>query len=335
MAEILSQSEIDELLVALASGGAPAQEEPAPEEAQQQVRAYDFRTASKFSKEQMRMLHFIFENYAGRLGTFLSGSLRARCAVDLISIEEQTFSEFSNSLPSPAFIAILNMPPLSGSSLLELSTGVAYEIVGRLLGGNGNFEHLGGKSFTEIELNILNRVCTQMLSIMCESWARITPMQVEIERVETNIQFAQIVVSSEPIAIITLAVSIGGVSDIINICIPQPALQPIAAKMTMRLWYNAPGAVERTQASPLRPEVNARINATPVALRAAFNPTGATISDLLSLQVGDVIRLEHPIHRGITLMVEHIPKFRGVLGQRGNHLAVKITELIREAADDA
>lgn len=318
MADILSQSEIDELLVALASGGAPPEAESALEEPQQQVREYDFRTASKFSKEQMRMLHFIFENYAGRLGTFLSGSLRARCAVELISIEEQTFSEFSNSLPTPAFIAILNMPPLAGSSLLELSTGVAYEIVGRLLGGSGNFEHVGSKSFTEIELNILNRVCTQMLSIMGESWARITTLRAEIERVETNVQFAQIVVSSEPIAIITLGVSIGNVSDIINICIPQPALQPIAAKMTMRLWYNAPGAVQRTQGSPLRPEVNARVSVTPVALRATFNPTDATISDLLNLQVGDVIRLEHPVTRGVTLLVEHIPKFRGVLGHRAN-----------------
>ena len=333
MADILSQSEIDELLVALASGRADPKE-PEPVEEPQQVRVYDFRTADKFSKEQMRMLNFIYENYAGRLGTFLSGSLRARCDVELVSIEEQTFSEFSNSLPSPAFLAILNMPPLAGSALLEISSTIAFEIISRLLGGTGTFSDVAGKSFTEIELSILTRICGQMLSIMNESWSRATPIRAMIERVETSAQFAQIVVSSEPIAIITINVTIGDISDIINFCIPHPALQPIANKMTTRLWYNDQGGMPTNHALIKDPSVSGRISATPVTLHAVFDPTQATIGDILNLQVGDVIRVEHPVNQGITIMVEHIPKFRAKIGHKGQQIAVKITEIIKEVADD-
>lgn len=333
MADILSQSEIDELLVALASGRAEPQE-PQPVEELQQVRVYDFRTANKFSKEQMRMLNFIYESYAGRLGTFLSGSLRARCDVELVSIEEQTFSEFSNSLPSPAFIAILNMPPLAGSALLEVSTTIGYEIISRLLGGTGTFSDLSSKSFTEIELSILTRICGQMLSIMNESWSRVTPIRSMIERVETSAQFAQIVVSSEPIAIITISVTIGDVSDIINFCIPHPALQPIANKMTSKLWYNDQRTGQTDQEMMKDPGVGARIASTPVTLRAMFEPTHATVGDILNLQVGDVIRVEHPLSQGITVLVEHIPKFKAKIGHKGQQIAVKITEIIKEVADD-
>lgn len=333
MADILSQSEIDELLAALTSGRAEPQE-PEPVEELPQVRVYDFRTANKFSKEQMRMLNFIYENYAGRLGTFLSGSLRARCDVELVSIEEQTFSEFSNSLPSPAFIAILNMPPLAGSALLEISTTIGYEIISRLLGGTGIYSDLSSKSFTEIELSILTRICGQMLSIMNESWSRVTPIRSMIERVETSAQFAQIVVSSEPIAIITISVTIGDVSDIINFCIPHPALQPIANKMTTKLWYNDQRVEQTGQDMMKDPGISARIASTPVTLHAMFEPTTATVGDILNLQVGDVIRVEHPLSQGITLLVEHIPKFRAKIGHKGQQIAVKITEIIKEVADD-
>jgi len=333
LADILSQSEIDELLVALASGRAESQDQP-PAEEKTSVRVYDFRTANKFSKEQIRMLHFIYESYAGRLATFLSGSLRARCDVDLISIEEQTFAEFSNSLPSPVFVAILGMPPLAGSVLMEISSIISYEIISRLLGGTGTHSDLSGKSYTEIELSILTRICGQMLSIMDESWRRVAPIRSTIERVETSAQFAQIVVSSEPIAIVTINVTIGDVSDIINFCIPHPALQPIANKMTTQLWYNDQKDTPNLNASAKDLSVSARIASTPVTLHAMFDPTGATVGDIVSLQVGDVIRVEHPLSKEITLLVEHIPKFKGVIGHKGQQIAVKITDIIKETTED-
>ncbi|OQA13994.1 MAG: Flagellar motor switch protein FliM [Firmicutes bacterium ADurb.Bin356] len=333
MADILSQSEIDELLLALASGqDLPA--EPEAEEVSGQVRKYDFRTANKFSKEQIRMLHFIYENYAGRLSTFLSGALRAMCEVKVVSIEEQTFSEFSNSLPSPTFLAIANMPPLAGTVLFEISAQVAYEIVSCLLGGAGGLVEQAGKPFTEIEISILTRVSTQMLLYMKESWERITKISPTIDRVETSPQFAQIVAGSEPISIITMSVTIGEVSDIINLCIPHLAIQPIAKKLDTKLWYNERSSYTANEGMTFDTQLSPRISTTELALRALFNTTRATVGDILNLQVGDVIRVDHPLSANINVLVEHIPKFKGSIGQKGKQLSVKVSEIIREVAAD-
>ena len=333
MADILSQSEIDELLLALASGqDLPA--EPEAEEVSGQVRKYDFRTANKFSKEQIRMLHFIYENYAGRLSTFLSGALRAMCEVKVVSIEEQTFSEFSNSLPSPTFLAIANMPPLAGTVLFEISAQVAYEIVSCLLGGAGGLVEQAGKPFTEIEISILTRVSTQMLLYMKESWERITKISPTIDRVETSPQFAQIVAGSEPISIITMSVTIGEVSDIINLCIPHLAIQPIAKKLDTKLWYNERSSYTSNEGMAFDGQLSPRISTTELTLHALFNTTRATVGDILNLQVGDVIRVDHPLSANINVLVEHIPKFKGSLGQKGKQLSVKVSEIIREVAAD-
>lgn len=329
MSEILSQSEIDELLLALTTG----REEPAkPKEESREsvVRPYNFRTANKFNKEQIRMLRFIYENYAGRLSTFLSGALRAACDVEVVSIEEQTFGEFSNSLPTPAFIAIFTMAPLAGNSLVELSNTVAYEIISRLFGGTGQFND-SNKMYTEIEIAILTQIVRKMLGVMTESWERISSVIAKLDRIETSAQFAQIVASAEPIAIITMNVKIGEVSDIINFCIPHIAIQPIAKKLASKQWYT-----ERADSGTENFDIklNPLIGNTYLTLRAVLDTTQATVRDIVNLEVGDVIRTDHTIDKNINIHVEHLLKFRGALGQKGQKMAVKVTEILKGDTED-
>ena len=64
MGEVLSQSEIDDLLKALSSGELDVDEMKNGEE--KQVKNYDFARPSKFSKEHLRTLEIIFEHF-GRI----------------------------------------------------------------------------------------------------------------------------------------------------------------------------------------------------------------------------------------------------------------------------
>lgn len=330
MAEVLSQNEIDELLSALAAGRDTPQEK-APEKEANTVKPYNFRTANKFPKEQIRMLHFIFDNYAGRLSTYLSGTLRAMCDVEIVSIEEQTFAEFNNSLPTPVFIAILNMHPLAGSSLLEISSSIAYEIISRLFGGTGKTADTS-KLFTEIEISILMRVIQQMLALMGESWERVAKVTAELDRIETSAQFAQIVPANEPIAIITMNIRIGEVSDVINLCIPHVAVQPISKQLAMKSWYDE--SISQAGSAINLENISPRIGNTQLTLHAVFDTTYATVKDIVNLQVGDVIRVDHHIDKAVTVLVEHIPKFKGFIGMSGKKIAVKISDIIKEEIED-
>ena len=63
MPEILSQSEIDELLNSLMTDGA-AKAEAEAEKDTRRVKEYDFKTPKKLTKEQMKTLLGIHENFA-------------------------------------------------------------------------------------------------------------------------------------------------------------------------------------------------------------------------------------------------------------------------------
>ena len=330
MANILSQNEINELLSTLnSSQDTPA--EFADEEKEKEVKPYDFRTANKFSKDQMRTLRFIYDNYAGRLSTLLSGTLRSVCEVEVVSVEEQSFSEFSNSMPSPVIVSIIQMPPLHGSMLLEISPVIAYEVISRLLGGTGYFQETD-KPFTEIELSLLNRTIRKMVTLMDEAWERINKINAALERIETSAQYAQIVSANEPIAIITMNVTIGKVSDIINLCIPHVAVQPIAKRLVIKSWYSEHRNASKESVE--KKNTGTGINHLYLNLHAVFDVTHASVRDILSTKVGDIIQIDHNINKQITVKVEHIPKFKGFIGTKDGKYAVQISEVIKGGLQD-
>ena len=73
--EVLSQSEIDLLLSALTSGEIDT-EEIRREAEQVKAKSYDFRRPNKFSKDQLRTIYLIHENFARLASNFLSVYLR-------------------------------------------------------------------------------------------------------------------------------------------------------------------------------------------------------------------------------------------------------------------
>ena len=232
-------------------------------------------------------------------------------------------------MATPVVASIINMPPLQGSSLFLISSAVAYEIISRLLGGTGEKQAID-KPFTEIELSIMERVIKSMLGNMDEAWEKINKVTAHLERIETSSQYVQIVSANEPIAIITMKVSIGETTDIMNICLPHVALQPIAKKLVMRSWYNV-NSISVKSAGEDMSKTLSNVNLT---LNVVFNETKATVKDILNTEVGDVIQVNHNINMPVTVKIEHMPKFKGFVGMSGSNYAVKVTDILKEETGD-
>ena len=91
--DVLSQNEIDKLLSALSTGEVSAEEVQAEEE-ERKVKTYDFKRPDKFSKDQIRTLNMLYENFARLLNTHLSTHLRTMVNVEVVSVEQLTYQEF-------------------------------------------------------------------------------------------------------------------------------------------------------------------------------------------------------------------------------------------------
>ena len=326
MDKALSQREIDKLLSSISGGpGIEAKRDEATESGD--CRAYDFRTANKFSKEQIRTLNNIFENYAFLFLTRLTGTLRTLCDAKVISIEEVTFSEFNNSMLSPSIIAIIDVQPFRGSILLAMAPALAYAIISRLFGGAANYVE-ATKKFTEIELTMLKNVINQMTDMFMESWDKVAKLDAKLQRIETSPQFTQIVDVNEPSVVITFNIKVDSVEDMIAFCIPHFAIQPLLKRLNTTFWTIGTTRLKNTQSQEAI--ISKSLLESKITIKAVFDSFQVPMQDLLLLKKGDVICMDHNINAYLTLVLEQIPKFKGVIGISNQKQVMQIAEIMKE-----
>src|SRR5947208_683760 len=103
---VLTQEEIDDVFRNL-------RDTPEKDPAKKAI-PYDFRRPDRIAKDQLRAIHLLHENFARTLAASLSAYLRAYVAVNLVSVEQLSFMEFSQCLPSPTCLVALGMKPFEG-----------------------------------------------------------------------------------------------------------------------------------------------------------------------------------------------------------------------------
>jgi len=327
LSEILSQAEIDELLNTLMAGDSAGASDADPGASAAKIREYDFRTANRFPKEQMRTFHVVFETFSQLFSNKLSSILRVSCECEVLSIEECSYSEFNNSLPAPVILAIMDAPPMHGSLVFQMSPELSYMLISRLFGGVSAGEN--SKQFTEIELALIERVLRQSVGVFDEAWDKVITLATQVERIETSPQFAQITAPNEPVAVIILNITMGEETGLISICIPHTAIEPVSQQLNTRMWFSS-GARDDGKGEERTLMLAAKLLQTPIPVTAYFEQTPATVSDIVNLQVGDVIKLDHSVDSPLTIKVSHIPKFKATIGTLGHRYAMQIVDVIKE-----
>ncbi|MDR2355406.1 MAG: flagellar motor switch protein FliM [Clostridiales Family XIII bacterium] len=326
--EILTSAEIDDIIGALAAPEAPA---PARPRRQGEARPYDFRTADRFPKEQIRTLNIIFEAFAQLFSTRMAAAARGGVECELIGVTEVPFGAYVASLEHPMAVAVFKAPPMAGSQLAALSPEASYMFINRLLGGTSPVRTLT-KQFTEIELALIRRILQDIAHTYEAAWEKVIRLAYQHERLETSPQFVQIAQTGDSVAAVGLDVRIGGESGKMSFCLPHSSVEPIAKHLNTRMWYAAATVAE---SSPERSErIRARLYRTPIPLSASFNETEASVGDILTLRAGDVIRLGHKLGEPVRVSVAHIPKFRASLGERGSRRALRLTEILKSENPD-
>ena len=324
MGEVLSLSEIDNLLAALSSGEIDADE--MSDSSDKQVKNYDFKRPTKFSKEHLRTLEIIYEHYGRLLSTSLPIHLRKSVQISVASSETVIFSEFTNALSNPVILGIVNFQPLGGTILIELAAQLGYAMIDRMLGGAG--EPLEkNRDFTEIEMTIIEKVMVVCMQLMREPWKNVIDLNPVMERIETNSQFAQVIAPNDMIAIVTLNMKIGDVEGFMNVCLPFFTLESVMDKLNTKYWY---ATLQEHKEEDLEEHIEALIRRVDVPVKAVLGKTRVSVNDFVNLQVGDIIRLNTEIEDDLKIYVGNIKKFTALPGSSRDKYAVRVTSVIRE-----
>ncbi|MCR4643197.1 MAG: flagellar motor switch protein FliM [Lachnospiraceae bacterium] len=324
MGDILSQEEIDNLLNALNSGDVDVEDMKNADD--RQVKNYDFKRPAKFSKEHLRTLELIFEHYGRLLSTNLPVYLRKNVQVNVVSSETVTFNEFTNALSNPVILGIVNFQPLNGNILLDLTSTVGFAFIDRMLGGQGEpLDKL--REFSEIEMGILEKLITISAQLLREPWKNVLEVEPVLDRIETNTQFAQIIAPNEMIAIVTLNIKMGDIEGFMNVCIPYMTIEPIIDNLNTKFWFTS---MTNGDSEDHKQDIENLLRKVDVPVKAVLGKSQIAVSDFLTLQVGDIIRLERRVDNELDVYVGMYKKFSAVPGTDHDRYAVRVTSVFRE-----
>lgn len=298
---------------------------PAEDDPGKKAQPYDFRRPDRIAKDQLRSIHLLHETFARSLASSLSAYLRAYVMVNLVSVEQLSFMEFSQCLPSPTCLVSLGMRPFDGNAVLELNPSLVFPILEMLLGGTGRSSVKVEREITEIEQTILESLMRIILHDLKEAWSAVTAISFSIEEFETEPQLLQILAPNEAVVAISMEVRIGEHSGMMNIGMPS-----IIIKM-LRQKFDQQWSIRKTE-STAGEQIRMLNLIQPAKLHLDLRLRGPELSmdNLLKLEVGDVLTFDFPVHKDLDLLVNGQLKYRGQLATTGKKKAIEIEELAQE-----
>ena len=333
MADVLSQSQIDALLSSFSSEGAKALDEIEEQASEKKVKNYDFKMPKKFTKEQLKVIDGIFENYSRVLSSYLTGLLRVYCKVEVLQIEEQLYYEFNNALPDYVMMGMVNMgvdddDVIETNCILQLSNPISYTMMDRLMGGVGTYTE-NNRDFTEIEVGLMTSVLKKMAVLFKEPWGTYIEINPTLTTIETNSRVMQSISPDDIVIIVMLEMEIRDVKNTISVCIPALGLESIMAKFGDR-WAKATKKLDPKRENERKLSLMDAIRDSELKINAILSETELDLYDVLTLQPGDVIPLNMPIDQNVVVKIGDHVWFDGKLGVKNSKKSVKIDNIYKE-----
>ena len=326
--DVLDQSEVDALLAAVGSG--EVEEEPAEAQIfsrhrrdfdQVEIRNYDFKRPERVSKDQMRSLQTLHEQFARNFGASLSGFLRTIVEVKVATCEQMTYGEFISALPNPTSFNLIEAETLEGQICMELSPLIIYPIIDRLLGGTSQDLFIPQRPMTMIENRLISNVTNRGLEALSEAWAGVKELSFAIKSTESNPQLVQIVPPNEVVVVIGFEVKMSNRAGTMSLCIPYNVIEPVMEAVSAQNWFSS-GKGSRIPG--LENRLSGSLAAAGLSVSGVLARTTISLRDLATMAVGDLIMTETPATRPMVMCVEGERKFLAHIGQHRNKRALRI-----------
>lgn len=328
MSEVLSQSEIDALLAAMSTGEVQISEDNNQEE-KYKVKKYDFKRPNKFSKEHIRTLEMIHDNFARIVSNYLTAHLRTSVQIKVISSEQITFEEFIHSVSNPTILISYYLDPFPGVFLFETGPQFVFQIIDILFGGQGK-NLVKTREFTEIEKNIIKRINLKLLENLKTAWEDIMEVEAKFDNLETNPILNQVMAPNEPVALVTMSVEIGHNQSFMNMCIPYISIEKHMDKLIIQ--YRTTKSSNENDHN--KQTIEKSINSVKLSSFVELGKSEISVSEFLNLVEGDCITLNKKVNEPLDMYVEDNVHFKVYPGTVGKKVGVQVVEIIDKDVED-
>ncbi len=324
MNDVLSNDQVAALVEAARQGNVPSDEPAVPKRRAPRVREVDFSRPSKFAADQLRRLERAHEASCRTISQRLSTELLTPVELEVIGVDQLTWSSATNQIPQPSVFGVLECTPLGTQVLMSAELGLMLRLVERLLGSTASTK-ARPRDLTEIETALVSRVFTTIVEHLSTTWSELFDVKMALRGIESQIANVGLAPPSEPTLMLSMEVRLDKTSSTIALVIPHRSVESVLPRLSASQYGDTivePGASEAMRAG---------LAAVEVEIRAEVAATDLTLEEVLSLEPGQVLRFGVPASQGVRLFAGKVPAHRAQPGRNGNYRAVQVIGRLGEA----
>jgi flagellar motor switch protein FliM len=323
--DFLSQEEVDALL----KGVTGETDEPQDAASATGVRPYNLATQERIVRGRMPTLEIINERFARLLRIGLFNFMRRSAEISVGPVRVVKYSEFIRNLVVPTNLNLVQAKPLRGNALFIFDPNLVFLVVDTLFGGSGALHtRVEGRDFTPTEQRIIQRMLAIVFEDLEKSWKPVHELKFEYVRSEVNTQFANIATPNEVVVVTTFTIEFGNAGGELHICMPYAMLEPIRDV----LYSSVQGDHMEVDKRWLR-LLSKQVQSAEVELSVNLGNARLTFSQLLGMQVGDVISLDIP--QPMVAEVDGVPVMECRCGVLNGQYALRVEKMLPSASQEA
>ena len=291
---------------------------------------YNFRRPDKFAKDTLRALQDIHREFSKQISMLLTGYLRMKVNVNVVSVDQLTYDEFVNSMPPSMSVGIFEFNPLPGQILFGITYEVLSCIVDRMLGGKGD-ANSQYKELTDVETSLTKKIIDIIVKTLNDSWTSIVPVEYAIVGLENGFQSVQVAAPGEIVALLTFEIQVNEKTfGLASLCFPYPVLETVIPHLTSQHIFQTKGIVATSEE---RQRMIHKLNPSMMDIRALFGTREITLEEFMKLSVGDILKLDDTIDQDLIVKINGVKKFFARPGLLKDNVCVKITDVYDEMYD--
>ena len=293
-----------------------------PGEADSSASSFDFSRLDRIPKSQIRAMHLLHENFVRSLSSSLSAYLRTYASLSLTSLEQSSYSEFLESLPSPTCITYIGLHPYDGTAVLEFNNSLMFSLIELLLGGNGKTTVQIQRKITEIEKTLIQTLMRVVLHDLGEAWKSVADIRFAVQSLASEPQLLHVLAPAEAVVVIAIDVRVGSSAGQMKLAIPSIFIKRLRHKFDqLRQARRAASTVEDQD------HLGHLIQHASLVFEACMDGGTIPTRRLMELNVGDVLVLDHPVDREVSGRLNGVDKWFGRIVTKGEKLAFEVHEL--------
>jgi flagellar motor switch protein FliM len=317
---VLNQDEIDSLL------GFEVEEEQAGE----RTGIGAIINSALISYERLPMLEIVFDRLVRLMTTSLRNFTSDNVEVSLDNISSIRFGDYLNSIPLPAVLAVFRAKEWDNYGMFTVDSNLIYSIVDVLLGGRRGTAamRIEGRPYTTIELNLVQRMIEVVLQDAQAAFEPLSPVTLELDRIETNPRFAAIARPANAAILVKLRIDMEDRGGRIEMLLPYATLEPIR-ELLLQMFMGEKFGRDSIWESHLATE----LWSTKVPLDAVLDEQKITLREVMDFKVGQTLMLNSGPNALVEMRCGGISLAQGRIGRMSNNVAVRIENGIKLKPD--